>query len=176
MISKENVAENPALATEIETFRLSAYLIDSAARVNLEGVTHEDSLVQPRPAGNCLNWVLGHLLTVHSRAIELMGGKPVIGEDSFKQYNRGSNPLEDSLEARDFGELKGLWQEAVKRLHEQLGTLTEERLAQGVPFSPRNDPNETVRSLLGIIMFHQSYHVGQLGVLRRIAGKDGAIR
>jgi uncharacterized damage-inducible protein DinB len=34
---------------------------------------------------------------------------------------------------------------------------------------------ETVRSLLGTILFHQAYHSGQTGLLRRIAGKPGAI-
>jgi len=42
--------------------------------------------------------------------------------------------------------------------------------------SPTGNPNETVRTLLTTIMFHQAYHAGQTAVLRRIAGKEGAIR
>jgi uncharacterized damage-inducible protein DinB len=33
-----------------------------------------------------------------------------------------------------------------------------------------------VRSLLSLVMFHQAYHVGQSGLLRRIAGKEGKIK
>lgn len=33
-----------------------------ALQRNTAGLSHEDSLVQPQPAGNCLNWVLGHIL------------------------------------------------------------------------------------------------------------------
>jgi uncharacterized damage-inducible protein DinB len=44
------------------------------------------------------------------------------------------------------------------------------------PFSPTNNPKETVRSLLATVFFHQAYHVGQTGLLRRIAGKEGAIK
>ena len=34
----------------------------------------------------------------------------------------------------------------------------------------------TVRSIINTVMFHQAYHAGQTAVLRRIAGKEGAIR
>ena len=29
---------------------------------NLDGLSHEESLVIPEPGGNCLNWVLGHIV------------------------------------------------------------------------------------------------------------------
>lgn len=38
------------------------------------------------------------------------------------------------------------------------------------------NPKKTVHSLLFTIMLHQAYHSGQLGVLRRMAGREGAIR
>ncbi len=56
-----------------------------------------------------------------------------------------------------------------------LASLSDENLAAAAPFSPRNDPDETVGSLLTLIAFHQAYHTGQTGLLRRVAGHDGAI-
>jgi hypothetical protein len=44
------------------------------------------------------------------------------------------------------------------------------------PFSPSKNPKETLRSLLTTVLFHQAYHSGQTGLLRRIAGKEGAIK
>jgi uncharacterized damage-inducible protein DinB len=44
-----------------------------------------------------------------------------------------------------------------------------------VPDSPTGDPDETLGSLLAVALFHQAYHAGQLGILRRIAGESGAI-
>ena len=29
---------------------------------NLDDLTHEDSVFIPEPAGNCINWVLGHIV------------------------------------------------------------------------------------------------------------------
>lgn len=44
-----------------------------------------------------------------------------------------------------------------------------------IPQVVRN-PEETVSSLLTVVLFHRGYHAGQTGILRRIAGKAGAIR
>jgi uncharacterized damage-inducible protein DinB len=57
-----------------------------------------------------------------------------------------------------------------------LAALPEERLAERVPMSPTGNPNETVGTMLATIVQHQAYHSGQLGVLRRVAGKPGAIK
>ena len=54
-------------------------------------------------------------------------------------------------------------------------SLDPEILERPVPNSPSGNPDETVRSLITTVMFHQAYHAGQTAVLRRIAGREGAI-
>ena len=44
-----------------------------AIRENLKGVDHEESLLSPDPAGNCMNWILGHILVNRDRALLLVG-------------------------------------------------------------------------------------------------------
>ncbi|MEP6834103.1 MAG: DinB family protein [Gemmatimonas sp.] len=144
--------------------------------VNIEGLTHAESLTQPQPAGNCSNWVLGHLLTVYSKTLPMFGGKPVIGPDRLKHYERGSAPLLDAHDAIPFDELVAAWNTTCNMVDAGISQVSDEMLLQPVPESPTNNPNETVHSLLFTIMFHQAYHSGQLGVLRRVAGKDGAIK
>lgn len=53
-----------------------------------------------------------------------------------------------------------------------LALLTDERAAQKAPFSPSGNPDETVGSLMGVLVFHETYHVGQVGMMRRLAGLD----
>ena len=57
-----------------------------------------------------------------------------------------------------------------------LDAITPEALAAPAPLSPGGNPDETVGSLLAGLVFNEAYHSGQLGVLRRAAGKDGIIR
>ena len=66
--------------------------------------------------------------------------------------------------------------EAAERVDAGLAALGPDLLDQPAPTSPSGDPDETVRTLLTTVMWHQAYHTGQTGVLRRIAGKEGAIR
>lgn len=164
------------MAGELELLQHQAGMVKAVVGMNLDGVTQAESLVQPQPAGNCLNWVLGHLLYVYNASLPLVGEESVVPPQSIERYNRGSQPLRDASEARSLDELRSLWETVTERFGRGLARLAPEALDRPAPFSPSNNPNETVRTLLSTIVFHQSYHAGQLGVLRRVAGKEGAVR
>jgi uncharacterized damage-inducible protein DinB len=170
---------SPAKAKElaaIEIFRDGARAAQRVARKNAEGISHNESLGQPQPGGNCLNWVLGHLVCVYDAVLPMLGQEPVLGKEALRRYDRGTPELKDGSEALAWEKLLEAWDQASERFDIGLSSLTAERLDAPAPFSPRNTPTETVRSLLTAIVFHQAYHVGQLGILRRVAGKEGAIR
>ncbi len=161
---------------EIEIFRHSARVTDAVLQANLQGITHEDSLLQPRPGGNCLNWVLGHLVWAYDSSLPLLGRRPVMEPEVIGRYARGGAPLLEPGEAVDFGRLLDAWREGVERFAAGLESLTPEVLDRPAPSSPTDDPDETVRSLLSTLCFHQAYHAGQAAILRRLVGKEGAIK
>jgi hypothetical protein len=144
--------------------------------MNVEGLTQEDSLFQPEPGGNCLNWVVGHLLFVDQRMLRRLGQIPVMPVTALARYERGSAPIQDPADALDLATLVAAWDESLPRIDTGLAALTPEMLDTRAGFSTNDDPNETVRSLLHTLIFHQAYHAGQTGVLRRLVGKAGAIR
>jgi hypothetical protein len=161
---------------EIEMLRHQARMAHHVVKLNAEGLSHTDSLIQPRPGGNCLNWVVGHLLAIYHHVLPLLGQAPVMPKHVMKRYDRGSPPIQNAAEAIEFSELLSAWDECSRRFDLGLAGLTAEVLAAPAPASPSNDPNETVGSLLSTISWHQAYHCGQTGILRRVAGKEGAIR
>ena len=165
----------PATTSEIDLWRQQTRMTGYVVGANVAGLTHEDSLVQPRPGGNCLNWILGHLLTVYNGTLPLLSQEPVMGEGDLTHYARGAPPIRDRAEALEFEQLLTAWSQAVERIDAGLAGLSPDVL-DGPVKSPTGNPNETVRSLLTTVMFHQAYHAGQTAVLRRIAGKEGAIR
>ena len=165
-----------ATLSDVEVFRLQTGMIRTVVRLNVDGVSQEESLIQPSPAGNCLNWVVGHLTCIYNKVIPLLGEEPVADEATLKRYDRGAPPLQDGAEALDFRDLMAAFEKASERVDAGLANLGAEALDQKAPFSPGGNPDETVRSLLGTVFFHQAYHAGQTGILRRIAGKEGAIR
>jgi hypothetical protein len=162
--------------SEVEVFRHQARMIHGVVRTNVDGVTQEESLIQPQPGGNCLNWVVGHLVCIYGKALPLLGQEPVMEESALKRYDRGAPPLSDPADALEIRDLMTAWDETTRRIDAGLTGLTSEVMDRPAPHSPSGNPNETVRTLLTTIFFHQAYHAGQTGVLRRIAGKEGAIR
>lgn len=160
---------------EVEVWRHTAHIVHIVVRNCASDFSQEESLVNPAPGGNCMNWVLGHLLCVYDRILPVLGQSSLMDSEHLKQYDRGSSPLCEPVEALPLKELLSAWDEAVKRLDAGLAGLTPERLDEPAPFSPTNYAKETMRSLLTTVFFHQSYHAGQAGMLRRIAGKQGAM-
>ena len=163
---------------EVRVLRHQLRAIHRVVKLNVDGLTQEESLIQPQPAGNCLNWVVGHLLCVYDLVLPMVGQAqaPVLGVDTLKRYGRGTPHIQNPAEALDLARLMTAWDEATQRMEAGLESLTPEVLDQPAPFSPTNNPKETVFSLLSGVFFHQAYHGGQTGLLRRMAGKEGALR
>jgi uncharacterized damage-inducible protein DinB len=160
---------------DVEVFQHQARAIRQVLQLNVAGLSQEESLIQPVPGGNCLNWVVGHLLNIYDMTLPLLGQEPVMEKGALERYGRGTPPLQNPAEARDLQELLAAWSQVTERIDAGLAGLTAEALDRPAPHSPGNNPHETVRSLLSLTFFHQSYHAGQAGLLRRIAGKEGAI-
>ncbi len=142
---------------------------------NTDGVSHEESLVQPHQGGNCLNWVVGHLATTRDRTRGILGLEPVLGSEEHPVYARSSEPLTDTSKAEPFDRLLAAFSQGQDDIIAAVAALTPEQLAAPAPFSPGNNSEETIGTLLAGLVFHEAYHIGQTGVLRRIAGHAGVL-
>ena len=161
---------------EVRVYRQQIRAIHWVLKQNVDGLTQKDSMIQPQPGGSCLNWNVGHLLYVYDQMLPMLGQAPVLGADALQRYRRGTAQLQNAAEALDMAQLMAAWDEAAQRMEAGVESLTPEILDQPAPWSPTNNPKETVGSLLSIVFFHQAYHAGQTGLLRRMAGKEGAMR
>ena len=99
-----------------------------AIKRNLDDVTNEESLVQPPGAGNCLNWVLGHIVAARNTVLKLAGGAPVVGEDVAAHYRRGSDPLQAGEKVPDLATLRGLLSDTQHQLVPALAALSDDAL------------------------------------------------
>src|SRR4029079_16065618 len=90
-----------ATAKEIEVFSQQAGASHKVVQLNVAGISQEESLIQPQPGGNCLNWVLGHLVCIYQNTLPLLGQKPVLEGAAIERSDRGSSPLEEPAEALD---------------------------------------------------------------------------
>jgi hypothetical protein len=144
-------------------FELNHYAIG----VNARDLSHEESLLGPDPAGNCANWVLGHIVANRGAVLTLVGEQPVWDAAAGERYKRGSSPIAKDA-AKPFPEILDSLDRSQERLVAGLARLSDEDLGK--------DDGESLGSKLAFLQFHEAYHAGQLGLLRRVAGKKGAIR
>lgn len=69
-----------------------------AINLNLEGLSHADSLIRPAPDGNSINWVLGHIVTSRNLIFELLGETL-----SFLQFHEAYHTGQLGLQRRLIG-------------------------------------------------------------------------
>jgi hypothetical protein len=119
---------------------------------------------------------LGHILTARNTALLLAGESPIFTGEQSDTYRRGSSPAATS-EYLDWATLRGLLNDSQHQLVPALAMLSDEALLQDVPEKYRKPPlTGSVADAILRLHYHEGYHNGQIGLLRRIAGKDGAIR
>jgi uncharacterized damage-inducible protein DinB len=149
----------------IRQFRIN----HGALHQNLAGLTHEDSVVQPE-AGNCLNWVVGHLVSSRNGILTAMGREPYWPAEQAARYARGSAPVKGTADARPFEGLVSDFDQTQERILAGLAELTDADLQKP------HQRDMTVGEWISFLHFHEAYHIGQTGILRRLPGKEGAIR
>jgi uncharacterized damage-inducible protein DinB len=142
-------------------------------KMQVNGLTHADSLLQPPVRGNCLNWVLGHIAMHRDLILEALGEEKILSQAAAARYGSGSEPilgegegilpLETLLAALDQGQ---------ERIAAVLRQGDAETLAREIPFGERS---VTAAQHAFFLYFHDTYHVGQAEFLRQLAGKDDKV-
>ncbi|MGE8536580.1 MAG: hypothetical protein ACN6OJ_18480 [Chryseobacterium sp.] len=151
-----------AISNDIELIKNQVVSNYQVIFLNIDGITHEESMIFPNGEANCMNWILGHLIHIRNPFLNILGEESVWDSEKFSCYNRGEIPLERKDELVSFEDLKSYLKQSQERLETKLGTLTS--------FKP-----EMVNDI-STLSLHEIYHSGQLGYLRRILGKPGAIK
>jgi len=136
---------------------------------NLEGITHEESLHVPEPAGNSLNWVLGHILWSRSNVFKLLDLPPFWEPEKIARYARGSAPIGPDDHPEPLEEIRAALEKTQEPLMEALRSLSAEQLAA------TNEKGQSLAEGVAMLGFHEGYHGGQAGLLRRLLGHEGAI-
>ena len=135
-------------------------------------LTHEDSVLQPQPRGNCLNWVVGHIARHREYMLQDLGLSPEVGEGILGRYDRGSEPVtEDGTDIVPLPNLLEILQRQQDRLADALLTASAAEL--GAP-APLNDQKST-GAHLHFLAWHETYHLGSTELLRQLAGTDDQV-
>ncbi len=142
------------------------------AKMNIGDIGDQEALFRPQPGANSMSWIIGHVVAVRDALLPVLGEECVLPQRPAVLLIRGIQPV--GAEAISFTDLRTAFDTSFERIVAGIGRLTDEALGAKAPFSPSNRPDETMGSLLPKMTFHEAYHIGQLGILRRLLGKKGA--
>ena len=136
---------------------------------SLDGLSDEEALHRMEGGGNTVAFLAAHLTdTRHFLATRL--GHPLA--NPLSRYLAQASSVEDIVEWPSLAEQREWWRAVSRHLCDVVATRTTADLCRpNVHRFPLGDSTE-----LGMIAFlvqHDSYHIGQLGFLRRQLGKPG---
>jgi len=154
----------------IEPRFLQALFVDTFEAINqqLEGITHSDSVKQPPFGGNCIHWILGHLVVARCNFLMLLDVPSIWDMPQCRRCIPGSVPVTGESNSVPLDSL--------------LADLdrTQELLLIALARVPMQDillikQDQTIGEHLVSYYGHESYHLGQLEILRQMVDKEGGV-
>ncbi len=137
----------------------------SSIQAYLKDISNEESRHNP-PAGNNLNWTLGHIVASRNFIMPALKQEAFWSETTAAPYMWGSEKLAEN-KGLPFNVLLDTLNASQELVTKSLESFSEHdlntELAKG-----------TVGQRLEFFAWHEGYHTGQLALLRRILGKESA--
>jgi hypothetical protein len=132
----------------------------------IKGIPEEKWFLQPGSDSNHLMFIAGHVVVHRAFVPKYLGGEWSAPWAAL--FSRGAKRVA-AEQYPSVGEIQEAWKEVSEKLAEALPKVTPELLAQPVP-KERPSLDGTVGGAIGILCFHETYHVGQMGYLRKWLG------
>jgi uncharacterized damage-inducible protein DinB len=136
---------------------------------NLTGLDGSLAAQAPAPGANSANWILGHVVVARRGILGLLG-QPQPKDPALAPYGRGGDGQGGALSWDD--------------LFAHFGTLGETMAAAiaAVPdwdkptLNPALQKEQPLEQVLAFLYMHEAYHLGQIGLVRKLVGLEGGIK
>ncbi len=130
-------------------------------RQQIEGIGHQESLYQPPYGGNCVNWILGHIVVARCNFMMLLDVPSIWEMAQCRRYIPGSDPVTAESGATPFETLCGDLGRTQEQLLSALGRVSDEKLQE-------TSGDRSIGAHLAFYNSHEAYHAGQLELLRQM--------
>jgi len=129
----------------------------------VDGITHEESLLQLPFRHNCMNWIFGHIVTNRSHVLETVAAKHSWRDEVRALYQTDTPPIKPDGASVRVEKLVAYLDESVILLKSALEDMSDEQLEE----THTNYRGEKTRyAHLTGFHWHESFHLGQLEVLK----------
>jgi uncharacterized damage-inducible protein DinB len=155
----------------LEQISLIYKLNNGVVARTLDGLSDEEVWQSPAGRGNPIGWILGHVVEYRSVLLELLG-RPTKLEWGPRLFARGST-RGDRSRYPSRAVIEASWNATHAAMREAFAAATASRLS-----APARTELPRVRTLADQIAFgafHESYHVGQMGYVRKQLGHSAVV-
>lgn len=134
----------------------------------IKELSDSEMLIQPPNGGNCMLWTLGHLANNLLLILGFLGGEKLEGLADLSRFKYGSEPVlgpEPGLMTHN--EIMDAYELLHQAVLEKIALMTEAEFDVEIP----TFQGPARRGwMLFFMEFHHAYHIGQLELLRNLAG------
>ncbi len=143
-------------------------VVDNLYAKALHDLDPADLTRAPCPNANPMVWMAGHLAQSRVRLARLLGAEQEVPWPSlFKR----DVPAPGSEQYPALAEIRRAWETAGMALRTRLGAMSDGDLQGDLQVKiPSTDG--TLRGAIVFALFHEGYHIGQMGYVRRTLGKE----
>lgn len=157
---------DPVVASFAPLLAVNSYLLNKS----LDGLSEEEVWRRPSDHSNPILWIAGHMTWSRNGLLTLLGGvaEPLSWGPMFERYEH----LRDLGAYPPQADIVGAIKRVNEKLKARMEAITDVELSAP---SPRSFPNRdnTVRGAIAFLVYHDTYHLGQIAYLRRWLGYPG---
>lgn len=117
--------------------------------------------------GPSIAWIVGHMLDFRYRMMNLLGAE----RQSPYAAAFGQTGATDGSGYPSVSELQDAWRSVAEELYAVMDGVTEGDLDGPVQGGPHGE--EAVRDKASFLVWHEAYHLGALGAVRKSIGQPG---
>jgi uncharacterized damage-inducible protein DinB len=156
---------NPAVSPLKHTLDLNTRLVLNA----LEGI--DDDMARTRPNGhtNHVAFLACHLVDSRHYLAKALG---LASESPFKGLLDGAAGIDDVKAFPSLDAVRDAWRSVSETLSRHVEGLTASDLEKPAPFAFPIEGGPTALGCLAFLVQHDSYHLGQIALLRRYLGLE----
>jgi uncharacterized damage-inducible protein DinB len=134
---------------------------DRMIKLGLTDLNNHDANQQARAGdGSSIYWILGHLLESRHKILNML--QPASDNPYSGTFGRGTIAAADASNT-DVVDLLRAWSESGSRIQNLLTDLTPDKALAEQTGHPT--PDQTLRGALTFRAWHESYHIGQIGLM-----------
>jgi len=152
---------DPRIAPLAETLRLNRKLFHNC----LDGLDDDQAMLRPAPDANSAAYVAAHMVESRYYLLGQMGTerKSPLGD------RVGWKSLTEITSWPSLDEVKAAWTDASDALDQRLREMTPQQADTPIETQFPLETKSTL-GMLGFLVQHDSYHLGQLSLLRKTCG------